>query len=95
MEHRPNQRGTSTSINRIKVKCKFGMIWTCISANCVLIESKWNVNQDNQALYREALSVLIESKWNVNWYPRASVAILPFVLIESKWNVNTCALLRS
>ena len=55
----------------------------------VLIETQWNVNEDEHGLERFKKTVLIETQWNVNHMQGQGERIGSNVLIETQWNVNT------
>ena len=59
----------------------------------VLIETYWNVNEDDLVFLKNSFSVLIETYWNVNPFEPCRSSRFTFVLIETYWNVNTVYLL--
>ena len=59
----------SVSINRNILECK--CTWKATFDKCyiVLIETYWNVNEDDLVFLKNSFSVLIETYWNVNIAP--------------------------
>ena len=43
--------------------------------NRILIESQWNLNEQNTLIEGEIMDILIESQWNLN--RTSSVSIIP------------------
>ena len=54
------------SINRNILECKFDLCFVKQSSYAVLIETYWNVNEDDLVFLKNSFSVLIETYWNVN-----------------------------
>ena len=55
----------------------------------VLIETYWNVNENDLVFLKNSFSVLIETYWNVNYGMNNNMQQqLAQVLIETYWNVN-------
>ncbi len=53
-------------INRNILECKFNQVSVLLNAIVVLIETYWNVNEEQGTEEKGAKIVLIETYWNVN-----------------------------
>ena len=53
-------------INRIKVEFKFMIFHPVFKHFLILIESKWNLNDNITTDITDKVIILIESKWNLN-----------------------------
>ena len=54
----------------------------------VLIDTWWNVNDDQILINQGAHVVLIDTWWNVNMYDLSNAYFTNPVLIDTWWNVN-------
>ena len=75
-------------INRDILECKFQPVADSCTANLILIETYWNVNEES--IYRcvYGLAILIETYWNVNDTISKQHTHAHTILIETYWNVN-------
>ena len=70
------------------VECEFATKNMACFGKLVLIDTWWNVNDDQILINQGAHVVLIDTWWNVNMYDLSNAYFTNPVLIDTWWNVN-------
>ena len=60
-----------------------------------LIDTLWNVNEEDNTPDRKLTLELIDTLWNVNDLLKDHFTLLRFELIDTLWNVNPPAIYKS
>ena len=75
-------------INRITVEFKSSKRTVKDNSDAILIESQWNLNENEFFALAEGKNILIESQWNLNERTLLGRAVVCCILIESQWNLK-------
>ena len=75
-------------INRIRLEFKVCAETGRFGTGCVLIESDWNLKEEDRKMILPETPVLIESDWNLKDVIGRNLFRRLGVLIESEWNLK-------